>query len=156
MSDKLNEDPDIIDLDQTGTIKPAEELPKEVTMDTQLLTDVSAEIALSMENTQPLADIKALAEAIEKTQTAIEIPDGETRVIDNRALDDTMVIMDLDSTSELSGLMDEIGRDTEEPMPADEASGADGAYEEDYIPGEEYGEDGYVDDPDAVYEGEDY
>ncbi|MBR6257630.1 MAG: hypothetical protein IKR23_09655 [Lachnospiraceae bacterium] len=156
MSDKLNEDPDIIDLDKTGAITPAEELPKEVTMDTQLLTDVSAEIALSMENTQPLADIKALAEAIEKTQTAIEIPDGETRVIDSHALDDTMVIMDLDSTSELSGLMEEIDRNTGELMPADEAAGPDGAYEEDYVPGGEYGEDGYVDDPDAVYEGEDY
>ena len=47
MSDKYKEDLEMIDLDQTGALPPEEKLPKEVTMDTQLLTDVSAEISFS-------------------------------------------------------------------------------------------------------------
>ncbi len=186
VSDKIKNDPEIIDLDQTGALPPEEVLPKEVTMDTQLLTDVSAEISLSMEDTQPLADIKALAEAIEKVQKADEIPDGETRVItppDAEALEetaqentapedavpeDTMVILDLDKTSDFNGLFDDIvpGDDAllippELPEAADDESGEydngdglgdedyeDEDYEEDPENAEDYEEDPYADDLD--------
>ena len=81
VSDKYKEDLEMIDLDQTGELPPEEKLPKEVTMDTQLLTDVSAEISLSMEDTQPLVNIKALAEEAAKQAASEEILSGETRVI---------------------------------------------------------------------------
>lgn len=164
LSDKLKNDPEIIDLDQTGALPPEEVLPKEVTMDTQLLTDVSAEISLSMEDTQPLADIKALAEAIEKAQTSVDVPDGETRVItppDTEAMEDavpedTMVILDLDKTSDLKDLFDDIvpGDDAllippELPETALDENG-------EYDGGDGSGEEYYEEDPGADYEEEDY
>ena len=80
MSDKYKEDLEMIDLDQTGALPPEEKLPKEVTMDTQLLTDVSAEISLSMEDTQPLVNIKALAEDIPRRDVFSERHSIESQV----------------------------------------------------------------------------
>ncbi len=150
MSDKLNEEPDIIDLDETGDIKIPDGLPKEVTMDTQLLTDVSAEISLSMEDTQPLADIKALAEAIEKTQVPIDAAEGETKVISNPDLADTMVILDLDKTSELSGLLEDLPPVEELADEAAEPAAEDADYDD------EYGDEEYDEDLDDEYEEEEY
>ena len=109
MSDKIKEELDLIDLDHTGAMPEDDKLPKEVTMDTQLLTDVSAEISLSMEDTQPLTDLRSLTEEALKQGVKEDVLTDETRVINDiapKAPEDTMVILDLDSTSELNSLFD--------------------------------------------------
>lgn len=128
MSDKLKEELNLIDLDQTGAMPKDDVLPKEVTMDTQLLTDVSAEISLSMEDTQPLTDLRTLTEEALKQDVKEDLLTDETRVIDTitpKAAEDTMVILDLDSTSELNGLFNGDSESEEGYELSDEAGETD-------------------------------
>ncbi|MCR5251757.1 MAG: hypothetical protein K6E50_14255 [Lachnospiraceae bacterium] len=140
-----NKEPEIIDLDQTGTIKIPEGLPREVSVDTLLLGDMSGEIALNMEDTQLLQTLDSLTENANPDfpQDTDKILLEQTRVIElpekvkEQLPDDTMPIMDFDETAQIPEMEDlPEGADYGYDLP----EGEEGDFPEDY-PEDYAGED---------------